>query len=193
MQAPIKHDEVKANVMKRWGLVIFFSAVLMGHAEAGPSALALGYCASDFDVCYTNCRISNPDPSFIGDRARVICGQSCFQQRQQCEARAGGMVRSAPSPIAPLPSGAQPVPQQARPARQPAPIPGCYARPGTVQRAPVGAAGSAPPPGYAPAKTESRTQTKTQTKPEAKAEQRESGILGWFKRPDRTRSIIPGK
>ena len=83
MQAPIKHDEVKANVMKRWGLVIFFSAVLMGHAEAGPSALALGYCASDFDVCYTNCRISNPDPSFIGDRARVICGQSCFQQRQQ--------------------------------------------------------------------------------------------------------------
>ncbi len=151
---------MELNVMKRrglWGLAILVSALLGGAALSptyvGASALKLGYCASDFDVCYNSCRINHPEASFAGDRARVICGQGCAQNRQQCEVRAGGVVRSAPQQIAPFP-------QHVRPAQQ-------------IRRS------TAAPS----AKSVSQTPT----------EVRETGLWGWFKPRERTKSIIPGK
>ena len=188
--------------MKRWNLIAVFSFLIGGivipPAYAGPSALALGYCGSDFDVCYNFCRINHPEGSFAGDRARVICGLSCFQKRQQCEARAGGIVRSAPQPIAPLPQRPQAVPQQARPGSSPQSVtPGYYSRPGTIQRAPAGVAGSgaapvsSPPTSRASAITQATSKTQAKTQP--KTEKKKSGFLGWFNRPTRTKSVIPGK
>lgn len=131
--------------MKHLGLVILFSTFISANAilsvyAASPS-LELGYCGSDFDVCYNSCRNNHPEASFTGDRARVICGQGCYQKRQQCEARVGGVVQRAPQSIAPLPPRPQALPQQAQP----------------------------------------------------ETEKKKSGILGWFNRPDRTKSVIPGK
>ena len=116
--------------MKRWGLTILFSALMSGNALAPSSAaspaLELGYCGSDFDVCYNSCRINHPEASFAGDRARVICGQGCIQKRRQCEAKAsgvvggvGGAVQRAPQPIAPLPTA----PQQIKPVAKPNTVP----------------------------------------------------------------------
>ncbi len=112
----------ESSSMKRWGLslVFAFTMVLSGKAEAGPSALELGYCAADFETCYNGCRIAHPDSSFASDRARVICGQQCFQTRRQCEARAG-VVRPAPAP-APIvqPRVQPPLQPTVRPQLQPA-------------------------------------------------------------------------
>ncbi|MEL0106810.1 MAG: hypothetical protein VW802_07690 [Rhodospirillaceae bacterium] len=186
--------------MKKWILAIGFGVWVgggsIGSVQAQPSALTLGYCASDFDVCYNSCRISHPEPSFAADRARVICGQNCFKQRQQCEARAGGVVRAVPQPIEPLsaPQAQQPQQRQAAPATTPAAAPRrddlrrAYPRPGTVQQAPAGVAGSAP----VQAKRQQAPVTSSRV-PQAETTEKESGFLGWFKRPEKKKSVIPGK
>ncbi len=200
--------------MKMWGIG-FFQAVFLGAAvtmpigalAAGPSALQLGYCASDFDACYNFCRIDNPGASFASDQARVACGQSCLQRRYQCEGRTGMMQpqpQARPQPAAPsrmvAPAPTQQAPAQPAPsARAVSPPPAEAApteaprlttpRPLTVQRAPAAASGAdyVPPP---PAPT---TTPSAQPAARAQTQEKETGIWRWFRPRDRKDSIIPGK
>ncbi|MEX2449456.1 MAG: hypothetical protein WD407_01220 [Rhodospirillales bacterium] len=170
------------------GLFLFFvtlgaapvlTGALSGAMAAEPSALRLGYCASDFDVCYNACRISNPGLSFSDDQARVACGQTCLQQRYRCEGRVGAVPAphqpvpprmAAPTPAAPVTAPSTEAPRLAQP------------RSLSVRQAPAATAGDAP-------------DSSSAGQPAARAEpqKKESGIWKWIKPRERKESVIPGK
>ncbi|MEQ8196189.1 MAG: hypothetical protein RIB59_17030 [Rhodospirillales bacterium] len=167
--------------MRGLGLVSVLLSLAVTPASAQqPSPLRMGYCASDFETCYTACRNTHPGLSFADDRARVACGQACQRQRNRCEGR---------------PDTAQPS-AGGEPQRQ-------Y-RPMGVQRAPSAAAGDAPvaapqsapspAPQSAPQSAPSPASSSS-GRPAARAEppKKDSGFWGWFGPRERRDTIIPGK
>jgi hypothetical protein len=177
--------------MKIRGIGLFLVLVTLGAASvpaAEPSALRLGYCASDFDVCYNACRISNPGVSFSDDRARVACGQTCLQQRSRCEGRAGAVPPphqpAAPVHAAPTSRPGHPAPVASPPTEAPR-----LAQPRSlsVRQAPAAAAGDSP--SAAPDSSPSSGRPAARAGPPKK----ESGIWGWIKPRERKESVIPGK